>query len=99
MSIRGAIVEWSETLGYGAESHRKFVRSRETRFCHPSDDWKTLSVNSAENGYFSNQERVNQRKDERKGMGSASHQLCPRYSGPLTPTAPTAIRLRETFNF
>ena len=26
-------------------------------------------------------------------MGSAFHQLCPRYSGTLTPTAPTAIRL------
>ena len=24
-------------------------------------------------------------------MGSAFHQLCPRYSGTLTPTAPTAI--------
>ena len=26
-------------------------------------------------------------------MGSAFHQLCSRYSGTLTPTAPTAIRL------
>ena len=32
-------------------------------------------------------------------MGSAFHQLCPRYSGSLTPTAPTAIRLWETFTF
>ena len=32
-------------------------------------------------------------------MGSAFHQLCPRYSGALTPTAPKAIRLRETFTF
>ena len=32
-------------------------------------------------------------------MGSAPHQLCPRYSGTLTPTAPTAIRLWETFTF
>ena len=32
-------------------------------------------------------------------MGSAFHQLCPRYSGTLTPTAPTAIRLCETFTF
>ena len=32
-------------------------------------------------------------------MGSAFHQLCPRYSGNLTPTAPTAIRLWETFTF
>ena len=32
-------------------------------------------------------------------MGSAFHQLYPRYNGTLTPTAPTAIRLRETFTF
>ena len=32
-------------------------------------------------------------------MGSAFHQLCPRYSGTLAPTAPTAIRLWETFTF
>ena len=30
-------------------------------------------------------------------MGSAFHQLCPRYSGTLTPTAPTAIKLWDTF--
>ena len=28
-------------------------------------------------------------------MGSAFHQLCPRYSGTLTSTAPTAYRLWE----
>ena len=32
-------------------------------------------------------------------MGSALHQLCPRYSGTLTPTAPTAIKLWDTFTF
>ena len=32
-------------------------------------------------------------------MGSAFHQLCPRYSGTLTPTAPTAIRLWDSFTF
>ena len=32
-------------------------------------------------------------------MGSAFHQLCPSYSGTLTPTAPTADRLWETFTF
>ena len=32
-------------------------------------------------------------------MGSAFHQLCPRYSGTLNPTAPMAIRLWETFTF
>ena len=30
---------------------------------------------------------------ERRGMDSAFHLLCPRYSGTLTPSAPTAIRL------
>ena len=34
-----------------------------------------------------------------RGMGSAFHQLCLRYSGTLTPTAPTAIRLWETFTY
>ena len=32
-------------------------------------------------------------------MGFAFHQLCPRYSGTLTPTAPMAIRLWETLTF
>ena len=32
-------------------------------------------------------------------MGSAFHQLCPRYSGTLTPTAPKGIRLCDTFTF
>ena len=32
-------------------------------------------------------------------MGSAFHQLCPRHSGTLTPTAPTAIKLWDTFTF
>ena len=32
-------------------------------------------------------------------MGSAFHQLCPRYGGTLTPTAPTANRLLGTFTF
>ena len=32
-------------------------------------------------------------------MDSAFHQLCTKYSETLTPTAPTAIRLWETFTF
>ena len=32
-------------------------------------------------------------------MGSACHQLCQRYSGTLTHTAPMAIWLWETFTF
>ena len=54
-------------------------------------DWKTLSVNPAENGYLF---RIREGQgSERRGMGSAFHQLCPRYSGTLTPTAPTAISI------
>ena len=34
-----------------------------------------------------------------RGMGSAFHQLCPRYSGTQTLTAPTVIRLWDTFTF
>ena len=36
---------------------------------------------------------------EKRGMDSTFHQLCPRYSGSLTSTVPMAIRLWETFNF
>ena len=32
-------------------------------------------------------------------MGSGLHQLCPRYNGSLSPTAPTAITLWETLTF
>ena len=32
-------------------------------------------------------------------MGTAFHQLCPRYSGTLTPTAPMSIMLLETLTF
>ena len=32
-------------------------------------------------------------------MGSAFHLPCPRCSGTLTPTAPTAIKFSETFPF
>ena len=45
---------------------------------------------------FSNWEGLG---SKRRGMGSAFHQLCPRYSGTLTPTARSAIRLWETFTF
>ena len=55
-----------------------------------------LSVNPAENEYLF---RIREEQgSERRGMGSAFHQLCPRYSGILSPTAPT-IRLWETFTF
>ena len=43
------MVEWLERLGYGAESRRKVVSLRQAP---PCDDWKTLSVNPAVNGYL-----------------------------------------------
>ena len=51
-------------------------------------DWKTLFVNPAVNRYLF---RVREGCSERTGAGSAFPQLCPRYSGTLTPTAPTPI--------
>ena len=43
------MVEWLEWLDYDAESRRKVVSSR---LDSPCDDWKTLSVNPAVNGYL-----------------------------------------------
>ena len=54
------------------------------KLCQPSSKWVP----------FSNYGRPRQRK-ERDGL--CFHQLCPRYSRTLTPTARTAIRLWETF--
>ena len=45
LKISGAVVEWLEQLDYGAESRRKVASS-------PRDDWKTLSVDPAVNGYL-----------------------------------------------
>ena len=54
-------------------------------------------VNPAENGYlFRIREGYG---SKRRGIGSAFHQLCPRYSGTLIPIVPTAIRLWETYTF
>ena len=46
---RGAVVLWLEGLSYGAES-RRLARVR--GWALPCDDWKTLSVNPAVNGYL-----------------------------------------------
>ena len=46
--MRSVVVEWLERLDYGAESHRKGVRSS---WASQSDDWKN-SVSPAENGYL-----------------------------------------------
>ena len=73
---------------------QKVAVKREFEAC---GDWKTLSVNPALNGYLF---RIRAGYgSKRRGVGSAFHQLCPRYSGTLTPTAPTATRLWETFTF
>ena len=45
---RGTVVEWLETLGYGAESPQE--HKIETGLHHPT--MKTLSVNLAVNGYL-----------------------------------------------
>ena len=59
------MVEWLEQLGYGAESRRiAWVRGSAA----PFGDWKTLSVNTTENGYlFRIREGIRQRK-ERDGL-------------------------------
>ena len=55
---RGAVVEWFERRGYGAESRRKVVSSRLGNFlCQPSSKQVT----------FSNQGKIRQRK-ERDGL-------------------------------
>ena len=82
------MVEWLERLGCGAESRRK---ARVGGWASPCDDWKPLSVNPAVNGYLC---RIKEGYgSRRRGMGSAFHHLCPRYSGTLTPTTPTDNRL------
>ena len=42
------MVEWLERLGYGAESGHN---AHDRGWASPCDDWKTLSVNLAVNGY------------------------------------------------
>ena len=64
-------------------------------FHHPSNSWKTLCQPSSKGVSFSNQGK--DKADKKGGMGSAFHQLCSRYSGSLTPTAPMANKLWETY--
>ena len=45
---RGIMIEWLEGLDCGAESCQKGMSC----WAWPSDDWKTLSVNPAGNGYL-----------------------------------------------
>ena len=82
---RGAVVEWLERRGYGAESRRKIVSSRLGNFlCQPSSKWVT----------FSNQGKIRQRK-ERDGLRPSF--AVPMIQWDCNPTAPTTIRLWETF--
>ena len=61
--------EWLERLGYGTEScHKACVQG----WALPCDDWKTLSVNPAVNGYlFQIKGRIRQQK-ERDGLRLSS---------------------------
>ena len=80
------MVEWLEQLGYGAESCRK---APVQGWALPCKDWKTLSVNPAVNGYLF---RIRERKgSEKRGMGSAFHQLCLRYTGESNPPLPLRL--------
>ena len=83
----GAIVEWSKTLGYGEESHRKSSDGREIEtgeLCQPSN-------------IFFDSEKDNAERKKKDGLRLPS--VCPRYSEPLSLTASTAIRLWEVFTF
>ena len=87
------MVEWLEWLCCGAESHRKREFEAGLRYamtgnslCQRSSKWEA----------FLNSGMIRHRK---KRDGLPFHQLCPRYSGTLTPTAPTAIRLWATFTY
>ena len=87
------MVEWLKRLDYSTESRRKVVSSKLGFAMRRLEN----SVNLAVNEYLF---RIREGSgSERRGMGSTFHQLCPRYSGALTPTAPTVIRLWETFTF
>ena len=71
-------------------------REFEARLRHAATGKLSLSTQQKMGTFF---ELGKDKVSERRGMGSAFHQLCPRYSGTLTPTAPTAIRLWDTFTF
>ena len=51
MGERGTIVKWLERLSYGCIKSPEGLEIA-PRFHHPSDNWKTLSVNPAVNGYL-----------------------------------------------
>ena len=57
----------------------------ENTFCQPSSEWVHFSKSG--------------KAEVAKGGGWTTLFMCSRYSGTLTPTAPTDIKLRETFAF
>ena len=71
-------------------------REFEAGFRHPTNEKLIPSTQRSMGTFF----EFGKDKERKKGvLGSAFHQLCPRYSGALNPTAPTAIILLETFTF
>ena len=83
MVERGAVVEWLERLGYGAESLRKAgVRGWATtgKLCQTSSRWVPFFELGTDKAA--------------KGVGWAPPFIS---CAQDTPTAPTAIRLWETF--
>ena len=68
-------------------------REFEARLRHAATGKLSLSTQQKMGTFF---ELGKDKAAKGRGMGSAFHQLCPRYSGTLTPTAPTAIRLWDT---
>ena len=71
-------------------------REFEARLRHAATGKLSLSTQQKMGTFF---ELGKDKAAKGEGWGSAFHQLCPRYSGTLTPTAPTAIRLWDTFTF
>ena len=64
-------------------------RKFEARLRHAATGKLSLSTQQKKMGIFF--ELGKDEGSERRGMGSAFHQLCPRYSGTLTPTAPLLL--------
>ena len=65
-------------------------RKFEAELRHTATGKLTLSTQQKMGTFF---ELRKDKAAKRRGMDSAFHQLCPRYSGTLTPTAPTVIRI------
>ena len=71
-------------------------RELEARLRHAATGKLSLSTQQKMGTFF---ELGKDKAAKGEGWAPPFHQLCPRYSGTLTPTAPTAIRLWDTFTF